>query len=61
MANELTHLRADGNPIGIHVPAPAGMSFEADIPTKHLQLRLPTPLASRFRMVFGYLGELRPP
>lgn len=61
MDNELTHLRDGGNPVGLHLAGPAGMSFGANPSTNQLQVRLPSPYARRFRRVFGYVGEIQNP
>ena len=61
MDNELAHLRADGDPVGIHLPVPDVMSFETNSANNQLKLRLSAPYASRFRMVLGYVGEIQLP
>ena len=59
LANELTHLLADGARISQHAPIPDGVDFIADSANSKLQLRIAANLALRFRRLFGYLGEIQ--
>ena len=58
MADEISHLLADGGPVGLHIPAPAGMDVPAAC-NGRLQLRLSSSIARRFWRVFGYLGGIQ--
>ena len=62
LANELTHLRADGaTAIGALLPVPGGVTFEDNSATGQLQLRINSAYARRFRRIFGYVGGVQIP